>query len=286
MYACERKSNINAKPFCLETVHINGPANNMPHFHWHEYMELCYIRSGAGTYCIEDKVFTVKKGDVIVINNSERHRVTFNESDPLYETVIHFYPDLIWSGEDSLYEFNRLKDCLYVGSRFINKHDSFPEFQQEVQRCVSRIEQECIGERPFYEVVVKVHLLLLLTILVRSGTLVQEQAQKRRSGQMEEILEYIHGNLRNDLSLETIARQFYMNATYFSTSFKEKMGVGYYNYVVRQRIEDAKKMLARTDYSIIRIAYECGFNSNGSFYSAFKRVVGISPREYRKRLFD
>ena len=284
MLSYERKSDINTKPFCLETIHINGAARNMQHFHWHEYMEISYIRSGTGIYYIGDKQFDVEKGDIIIINSSESHKVTYNESDPLYETVIHFYPDLIWSKEDSLYEFNRLKEILNFGSSFVNKHAVFPEIQLEVQECISRIEQECIGKQPFYEVVVKAQLLLLLTILVRSGKLLEEQRNNKKSNQIEKVKEYIHNNLRNDLSLTTVAKQFYMNASYFSSWFKECVGIGYYSYVVQQRIEDAKKMLARTDYSVIRIAYECGFNSNGSFYNAFKRVMGISPREYRKNI--
>ncbi|WP_195277039.1 AraC family transcriptional regulator [Anaerotruncus rubiinfantis] len=284
MIAFERKSDINSKPFCLETIHINDVANNMQHFHWHEYMELCYIRSGVGTYYVEDKVFGVKKGDIIIINSSERHKVNFEESNPLYETVIHFYPDLIWAKENSLYEFNRLKDCLYFGSQFVNKQEPYPDAQKDISECIARIEQECIGEHPFYEVVVKAQLLMLLTILARSGRIMQEKLEHPPSEQMKEILEYIQNNLKNDLSLAVIAKQFYMNATYFSSTFKDKMGIGYYNYVVQQRIEDAKKLLERTDYSIIRIAYECGFNSNGSFYNAFKRVAGMSPREYRKKL--
>ena len=74
----KRESKLLEQPFPFEIIHIDEPANNMSMFHWHEFMEISYIQEGKGTYEIEEKVFGVAKGDFVIINNIERHKVTYH----------------------------------------------------------------------------------------------------------------------------------------------------------------------------------------------------------------
>lgn len=105
----KREWNISDGDFLFEIVHIGEPASNMSTFHWRDFMKLSYIQENEGRYEIEERVYQVAKGDVVIINNIERHRVTYKGDKPLYETVIHFDPKLIWFKEDPTMEFGFLK---------------------------------------------------------------------------------------------------------------------------------------------------------------------------------
>ena len=111
----KRESDITQRAFPFELLHTRGPANNMAAFHWHDFMEICCVTHGSGVYEIEDKVLPVKTGDIVIINNVERHRVTYDAADPLFEIVIHFAPLLIWSKDKSSFDHRYLTLFLYEG---------------------------------------------------------------------------------------------------------------------------------------------------------------------------
>jgi hypothetical protein len=133
----KRESPISRRAFPFELLHAEGPANNMPAFHWHDFMELSYVRRGSGVYEIEDKVFRVSRGDVVIINNCERHRVTYHPQAPLYETVFHFAPDLLCPREAEGLDAGYLRLFLYDGATFSNAPALAPAVRREVGRLVA-----------------------------------------------------------------------------------------------------------------------------------------------------
>ena len=97
----KRDSKFSNNVYPFEILHINEPANNMKQLHWHNFFEISYVNRGAGTYEIEDRKYEVKQGDVVIINGVQKHRVVYDEASPLFETVIHFDRELVWSNNAS-----------------------------------------------------------------------------------------------------------------------------------------------------------------------------------------
>ncbi len=86
------------------------------------------------------------------------------------------------------------------------------------------------------------------------------------------------------LSLQGVAAIAGMEATYFSTFFHKKMGLRFWDWLTRYRIEKAKVAIASDDRSITNIALSVGFGDITSFERAFKKIVGLTAIEYRKRV--
>ncbi|GAA4273323.1 helix-turn-helix domain-containing protein [Aquimarina gracilis] len=87
-----------------------------------------------------------------------------------------------------------------------------------------------------------------------------------------------------NLGLESMARKLKISSNYLSQLVNKLSGYNFADYVNRFRIEDVKSKLRNPSfvhYTIISIALEAGFNSKSTFYSAFKKLTGISPKEYR-----
>ncbi len=87
-----------------------------------------------------------------------------------------------------------------------------------------------------------------------------------------------------NLGLESMAKQLKISSNYLSQLVNKLSGYNFADYVNGFRIEDAKRKLRNPSfvhYTIISIALEAGFNSKSTFYSAFKKLTGISPKEYR-----
>ncbi|PWJ42674.1 helix-turn-helix domain-containing protein [Sediminitomix flava] len=89
--------------------------------------------------------------------------------------------------------------------------------------------------------------------------------------------------LAPDMTLEKMANQLNVSKHTLSQFLNENMDKSFSNYVNELRVEKAKeRLLTINNYTIEGIAYECGFNSKSTFYTAFKKVVGLTPAQFRK----
>jgi AraC-like DNA-binding protein/ligand-binding sensor protein len=92
---------------------------------------------------------------------------------------------------------------------------------------------------------------------------------------------YIDKHAAADLSLAKIAKVVNISANYFSTLFKQSTGLNFSDYLARVRVEKAKNLLLNPNLRISEIALEVGFQSLSQFNRSFRRIAGVSPKEYR-----
>lgn len=282
----KRDTDLNRKVFPFEVIHTTGPANNMLYFHWHDYMEISRVDAGKGVYHIEGKRYGVTSGDIVIINNIERHRVTFDETDSLFETVIHFAPSLIWSRENSYFDYNYLKLFLYEGARFNNRPRLDADLSAEIGGLIGGIKSEYLEKPPHFELMIKSKLLTIITHLIRhtdmqSGDRGDYLVRKKNIERIENILKYINGNYKEDITLVSIAEEFAMNPAYFSDFFRKNVGVTFLHYLTRARVNQAIHLLSENRLNSTETAYAAGFSSTASFYKAFKRITGGNPGDYK-----
>lgn len=98
---------------------------------------------------------------------------------------------------------------------------------------------------------------------------------------INKMLQYIHINIENHLSLEQLAGDLNISVGYASDCFKKNMGVSVMRYVQKIKIDRAKNLLLSTDKSILYIGILLGFYDQSHFSRAFKAIVGVSPTVYR-----
>ncbi|BAZ14643.1 AraC family transcriptional regulator [Calothrix sp. NIES-4071] len=96
---------------------------------------------------------------------------------------------------------------------------------------------------------------------------------------LNHVLDYIEANLNNSLGLEELAQQVGMSQFYFSRLFKQSLGITPHQYVIQQRVEQAKLLLQKGELGLAEIALECGFANQGHFNRHFKHLTGATPKE-------
>lgn len=100
---------------------------------------------------------------------------------------------------------------------------------------------------------------------------------------LERAVNYVLENIAQPLSLSVVADQLKTSKTYFSTKFKEEMGMPFTDFVNMQKIEKAKELLLFTDKSLLEISSYLSFSTQGYFQILFKKFTGTTPGAFRKR---
>lgn len=100
---------------------------------------------------------------------------------------------------------------------------------------------------------------------------------------VNKILQYIHINIENHISLNSIARTLNLSEGYISSAFHKVMGISVMQYVKEVKIERAKKYLSSTRMSILEISDLLGFFDSSHFSRTFKSITGITPTEFRSK---
>lgn len=98
---------------------------------------------------------------------------------------------------------------------------------------------------------------------------------------VREARHYMAERMGKKMTVEDVARKFNVSKSYLKNAFKEVYGQPVSAVMREDKMEKAKKLLAKTDRKILDIAMDLGYESSGKFSKAFKNIVGLSPREYR-----
>lgn len=102
-----------------------------------------------------------------------------------------------------------------------------------------------------------------------------------RSQIIIKALQFINKNYQEKISLKDIETNLHVNASYFSTLFKQEMGVTFTDYLNSLKIEHACHLLTETNLSIIDVSLSTGFDDQSYFTKVFKKAKGMTPKAYR-----
>lgn len=108
-----------------------------------------------------------------------------------------------------------------------------------------------------------------------------ERIPSKNNEIIKKAIRYISRNFASPLTLEEVAGEVHLNPAYFSTMFKQSTGSSFKEYLNMVRIEESKRLLSNTDYSVIDIAVATGFEDQSYFSKVFKKYTGLTPKQYR-----
>jgi len=127
-----------------------------------------------------------------------------------------------------------------------------------------------------------IRVLLWLALEEYSKTM-KENNRKRYSKKINDAKNFIDHNLSMDFTLQDIADFVKMNPSYLSRLFKKEVGVNISDYILNEKIIEAKIMLDYSNYSLLEISDILNFSSKSYFIKCFKKVEGITPGEYKNK---
>ena len=100
---------------------------------------------------------------------------------------------------------------------------------------------------------------------------------------LDQIEQYLEENFRKKITLDDIADTLHVNRSYLSRYYKNKTGVNLFDEILMKRVEKAKEYLQNTEMKTYEISEAVGVEDAGYFSKMFKKITGVSPKEFRKR---
>ncbi|MBQ9023234.1 MAG: helix-turn-helix domain-containing protein [Eubacterium sp.] len=150
-------------------------------------------------------------------------------------------------------------------------------FELTENRMHDRRQSACMEE----SLLLKLLHYLLLDYQAASGARLQTQSDAEDSMRFQKIIQYIHANYQNDISLSELAESMYVSTSTLSRLFKKYAGVYYADFLSRIRLQHAVEELVFSKKNLTRIAVDNGFSGSSTFNRIFKKQYGMSPSEYR-----
>lgn len=273
-------------PFSIKFTDME-PYYCMNHtFHWHNYLEIAFVKQGKGIYYVENRTYEMNEGDIVVINNIEPHYMEVLPPINMIMPVVMFEPQLVWSSE-SQFDYQYMEPFFERSSNFNNRIDSKSEIGQKIFALLSEIEEEYVNKTAGYKLMIKAKLLHIITYLIRhyqdSSKITQSITSKsKKLEKLEKVFEFINKSYSQKIGLNTLAELAYMAPNYFSAFFKVCTGFSPIEYLNKIRIAKSIEMLRATDYSIAQIALDCGFTNLSNYNKIFKHFTETTPSQIRK----
>ncbi len=240
--------------------------------HFHRHYEIYYLIKGRRRYIIENTIYDIQAGDIILIPPMLMHQTQrIPETD---QKEIH---------ERMLFTVNEVPEILKPAFK-----QYFYRPSAEIKENIKMLIDESIKEgnkdaQSQFLHKLNIHkILLMLLRMNKQETIIQQLSERDRL--MQNAACYIKEHCHNHLTLKEIADKMGFTPEYFSTVFKTAMGLNFVDYLNNMRIAKAIQYLNQTDYPISVISEKSGFNDSNYFAIVFKKIVGISPRSYRNSL--
>jgi YesN/AraC family two-component response regulator len=115
-----------------------------------------------------------------------------------------------------------------------------------------------------------------------------EQVEKLHRGKHAsklslDVANYVRHHLSEQISVEKMAGEFFLSRPYLSAKFKQETGQTLTDFILREKTEEAKRLLRYSEKPLSAISAYLGFSSHGHFARVFKKYAGLTPGEYREK---
>ena len=269
-YQTEKTGYLNEQ---FRLFHLKDQTRKEFSYHYHDFHKVVIFISGKAAYHIEGKAYQLKPWDILLVNRHAIHRPEIDPSVPYERFILWIQNDIPW--QELLKCFQKANDRSYNLVRLNSA------LQEKMKDILFELENSAKSDEYGREILTQSLFLQFMVYLNRiflEKQYIYDTRSYSSDSQIEELLRYINHNLTEDLSIETLARKYYLSKYHMMRKFKEETGYTIHNYIISKRL-----LLARTKISegtpILKAAQLSGFSDYTTFSRAYKKQFGIAPSQ-------
>lgn len=250
--------------------------------HWHDEWEICLIEEGNVLCGLNGETHIVSEGTIIFIPGGHLHFLDPVENNHWIYRAVVFSQNLLHLSSEELGQSKYIRPFLKSQHRFPAILHSTAVFE-----VFDKLYTLLKKKTPFYELYIKACLLEILALWMEQssidGVLQNEKIQEENKNTVKYVLEHIHTNYNEPLSLSQLSAMANMSKGYFSKVFRSFTGKSPIDYILTFRLSKAASLLRETETKLITIALDTGFNNISYFVRTFQKHFECSPTDYRKK---
>ena len=259
----------------FEAHHNRDPYFRTIEFHAHDFLELYLFLDGSVTYYIEDQVYDLCPGDLLIIPPGRMHRPVIANERAAYERMV------LWVELDYIARIDSAAGELQAALRGIGANGyRVPLRGDDLIFAASLFRRIVKMERG--GVFTSSAIRLYLKDAFEAYSLVEKEA-RGETAVIPQVIRYLTEHFREPLRLDDLAARFFISKSYLNRHFKAYTNATVYAYLMALRITHARRML-REGATAAEAGRECGFSDYSTFYKAFKAQTGITQQEFKARV--
>ncbi|MEM6380370.1 MAG: AraC family transcriptional regulator [Bacteroidota bacterium] len=243
--------------FSLEQQTVDFPT------HYHETYCISLIKSGIERLEVGGNTHFAGAGDITITHPNEVH------AQPLFDRDIQSGFDTIYITSDLVKFFTESQNQVFLPRRI---HDL--NLSQRLQELVNCMNRDCLDDQVLSNFLMLLH---SYAIEPNSGEILDDKPW------IDSIKTFVDHNLTQKITLDEMASVVNLNKYTFNKHFKSATGMSPINYVLMQKVFQAKKFIS-SESCLTSLAYQFDFTDMAHFSKTFKRYIGISPKQYQNRL--
>lgn len=264
----------------FELYYYNDSSLKKVATHTHDYYEFYFFLEGNVSMQIGEDVFPLAYGDVILIPPHVSHRPVIQNSDLPYRRFV------FWISQDFCKhlmgfstDYGYLMQYVQTQKHYIFHNDriTFNAIQSKLLRLIGEMQDDRFCREAMITLGVN-------DLILHLNRLVYEQNHPKRlqetTNLYQNICSFIEEHMDEDLSLERLSAEFYVSKYHIAHIFKDNLGLSIHQYITKKRLTLCRQAILG-DMSITEAYQTFGFGDYSSFFRAFKREYGISPKDYR-----
>lgn len=244
--------------------------------HDHSAVEILLTLEGMVTYTVEETVYQVRKGEVLIVPPDTTHALAMGEGSSRY--LFLFEPEAVMNMRDikSLAAYFHKPFHLRDGSE---AHVRIRELLLKARDTYDR--RELMWNTTCYSCLLRIYATLGQRYLNGIRHRTAEGSRNVDSEVINAAMTYINNHYKDDLCLEDVAEFAGFSRYYFSRSFKKQTGYSFKDYLCQKRLQAAEDLLIRTDRPMKEVAVDSGFGSVATFNRVFREHKACTPTQYR-----
>lgn len=243
--------------------------------HYHQNPEFFYMLRGKMEIKIDDKVYEMRQGDIVLVNANKRHTMIGKPGLLAARFEIDFH---------MLAEYMSSMQLFFWCNSIVDKNDAYDELRKVLDQILARyFERNEKGALYLNALYFQAAHILTSNFLINADDSRLSKTDSQSRIRIKSIQNYVQANYQSQISLNDLASRLYLSNAYLSKYIKKNLGMTFVEYLNNIRLFHAVDELMYTNKNITHIALDNGFPASAAFTKAFKEAYNESPSEYRKR---